>query len=263
MTITACGDEKGYPSLEAFYGASPDQESSSSGGSSSGSGSSSGGTSTNVSCSISTSGLLAYLPLDGDARVLGGALRMNYVPSASSFVSGQYGEALSASKQLFLEATRSLSLSSWTACAWVRVSSESNIGFLAVPGDQALNSGVADRGLIAGCGNGEVTPYVTGSNIGCVVASESGFLFDAWNFLCIVNDPSAGGVQINVNAGTASPGGRSLPLSIPSGASIAIGGGPAGSNAIDEFSLWSRALSRSEIETLAATRCTARDGESP
>ncbi len=256
--MTACGDEKGYPSLDAFYGGSPDGGSSSSGG-----GSSSGGTSANVSCGgISSTGLLAYLPLDGDARVLGTALRVTNPPPSSSFVSGRMGQASSGSKQLFLEPTKSFSLSSWTACAWVRVSSESNIGFLAVPGSPPLNSGVADSSLVSGCGSVGVAPYVTTSSGNCIVGTGAPFEVDEWNFLCVVSDSSS--TRIHLDGITASESGKgSISLSIGPGLTLAVGGGPPGSNAIDEFSFWSRALTPEEMQSLATTRCSAGGGESP
>lgn len=263
IAIVACGDDKGVASLEQFYApgasSSGDGESSSSGSS----GTSSSGGPSDVTCGISTTGLVAYLPFDGDAEVRGGDdFSLTSVGSTPRFVSGERGNALDGSTQIFLRAQTSVSLSSWTACAWVRLNGAAAMGFLAVPSPTVLNSGFGINGSTAECGNGSLAPYASSPNFGCFSPSNtSGTLVSGgWTFVCLVNDGSRGQMRWDVD-GSSDTRGSNIPLQVPSGMSIAIGGGFEGSS-IDEFTLWSRALSQSETTHLASESSCRLNGES-
>lgn len=261
VVMIACGDDKGFESLDDFYAPSSGRESSSSGGSSSGG----SGEGTGITCSISTNALLAYLPFDGDGRVRGSSTFETTNASSLSFVSGTDGSALRGSDQIFMKATKSVSMSSWTACAWVRVASSSNMGFLAVPGSPPLNSGFGVPGATADCGSGSLTPYLVSSTVGCVApsSSSSSSLFPGtFAFVCMVSGGDSGRTQILVDGAVVATTSGTIPLSVTTGGAIAVGGGPdeASSgqpNALDDFSFWGRALSPAEMGTLSERPCRA------
>jgi hypothetical protein len=260
--IAACGDEKGVQSLEGFYAQGADRGSSGGPGQEV-PGEADGSGDTGVTCSISTNALVAYLPFDDDGRVRGSASFRTTNASSLSFLPGRRGSALRGSDQIFMEATTAISMSSWTACAWVRVASSSNMGFLAIAGSTPVNSGFGVAGSTAECGgSGGLVPYLSSSRLGCVAPSSPSLPSDTFTFVCMVSSSENGQTQIIVDGSTRATRAGALPLSLSSGTAIAVGGGPEETpsgtpNAIDDFSLWGRALSSSELATLAASPCIA------
>lgn len=240
-----CGDENGLSSLDDFYAPAGS-------GPSAGDAGAGKNESRSTSCGVSTSGLLAYLPLDGTLELRGSSgFSFDSAPGGPRFVTGRLGQALHGSDQVFVERTgSSVAASAWSVCAWVRMGSANAMGVLVAP---PLDFAIAQSGPSAPCPSasaGTFAPFVQTPDTGCFSPANVALSPSAWSFVCLTNDPSQG--QYIYVDGTREGREVHAPLVITSGGRIAIGGGPEDDESgIDEVSIWSRALQATEIGFLS------------
>jgi hypothetical protein len=250
-----CGDERGVKSLDEAF---------SFGGESAFTGEGSrdseqtGTASSSRTCGVSTEGLVAYLPFDGDTRVLGG--RGLYSESAdASFGPGVRGEALHLDYGVRIRSSSSLTLSSWTTCAWLNRSiMEEDLVVLAAQSGTVL--GVTGEYGMCDSAPGHLFYLEGGDRFDCSASDRGRAYTEQWSFACWAYDSNRGTLLqfVDGSASTSSYVGDALHLS--SSAQLVIGARGTSEDRLDELSLWGRALSASEMARLSETESCALVG---
>lgn len=251
ILLVGCGDDHGVRSLDEAF--KPQSAGAQPAGSSSSAAPSSGAT-----CGVSTDGLVAYLPLDGDTTVIGGSSLRAAPNSSPSFTSGARGQALAAGGSVRLMPSSSMTLSSWTACAWTYVSAGSDdlYAFSVLTGPGVVLMGMT--GSSSSCpGSGAGRPFVATTGPVCLPL-PTGVGTEKWSLACWTYDASREQMTIYANGtGTGTPAGGGGPIQLSTSVPLVIAPSMSGASAgrVDEVSIWERALRPDEIAKLAASPC--------
>lgn len=256
ILLVACGDDHGVRSLDDAY--RPQSAGAQPAGSSS-----SNAPSSTATCGVSTDGLVAYLPLDGDTTVIGGSSLRAAPNSSPSFTSGARGQALAAGGSVRLMPSSSMTLSSWTACAWTYVSAGSDdlYAFSMLSGANVVLLGMTGSSSscsASGSGSGAGRPFVAATGPACLPL-PTGVGTEKWSLTCWAYDASRKQMTVYANGtGTAIPAGGGAPIQLSTSVPLVIApsmSSGASAGRIDEVSIWGRALRADEIAKLAASPC--------
>jgi hypothetical protein len=263
----ACGDsDNGVTSLSQVFGAGAAAGVDGGGGADGGgfTGFDGGGSTSVTSCgsNVSLTGLVAYLPFDGTTNARGPAGQSVVAESAGgvTFSSGVVGQAAVFDGEGYVQLAASLEATSQrTVCAWVASGGSSE-----QLGDPIVTFGTSGSGDFLGlnattgpCAT-SLTPSIyvdhwgsacTPSHYGASASSGS----SAPVFACWV----ATGPQVAYWVNGSNLGGAPYTM-FPASWSVSIGGNQIGGTstkerfigAIDEVTLWARALAASEIATM-------------
>jgi hypothetical protein len=212
-------------------------------------------------CNVSTDGLAAYIPMDGSGADRTGnghdATLMRSVTAASSAIRGGAYAFDGMTSAVCLGGSGSVT-SDRTYCAWVNYPGRMGLGEPVITGGLTGAGdflGIASAGQTDSCGGSPNGPFIDHWGYACDRSTTAFATPGAWSFVCV--SYTGGTVTLYANGSSATVPGSFYTHAF---SRFCIGANTIGgtttftsfAGAIDEVTLWTRALSSAELDALYA-----------
>ncbi|MEI8259773.1 MAG: LamG-like jellyroll fold domain-containing protein, partial [Deltaproteobacteria bacterium] len=213
-----------------------------------------------TACTVTTSGLVAYLPLDGDTTDRSGNGHDGVSASATSVASGRRGGAYAfngTNSSVCLGGSGTVT-GDRTWCAWVNYGGRTGSGEPIVRGGPAGAAdflGIASPGQTDSCGGTPGGPFVDHWGTACNRSTTATATSGAWSFVCMAHTTGTNTFHFYANGANSTTTGAvyDYPVSTLCVGANGIGGSttfPSFLGSIDEVTVWSRTLSTAEMDAL-------------